>query len=94
MIAGSVDDDFRIRAFQALGPDAAEQQSMLAALGYASLDDLMAAAMPDRIRADDGLDLPPAMSETGALEALRALAGRHANFSYMPALSAEPQAVQ
>src|SRR6478609_720324 len=60
-----------------IGPDAAEQQAMLSALGFESLDDLVSAAMPDRIRAGDGLDLPPAMSEVGALEALRALAARN-----------------
>ena len=35
-----------------IGPDAAEQQTMLSALGFESLDDLVAAAMPDRIRDD------------------------------------------
>ncbi len=60
-----------------IGPDGAEQQTMLSALGFESLDDLVAAAMPDRIRAHDGLDLPPAMSEVGVLEALRGLAARN-----------------
>jgi glycine dehydrogenase len=60
-----------------IGPDAAEQQTMLAALGYESLDDLIYSAMPDRIRSYEPLDLPPALSEVGALEALRALAARN-----------------
>ncbi|MDP9317601.1 MAG: glycine dehydrogenase (aminomethyl-transferring), partial [Actinomycetota bacterium] len=60
-----------------IGPDAAEQHAMLAALGYGTLDDLIRAAMPDRIRSNGGLDLPPAMSEVGALEALRSLAARN-----------------
>jgi glycine cleavage system P protein (glycine dehydrogenase) len=60
-----------------IGPDAREQQTMLAALGFDSLDELIEAAMPDRIRADADLHLPPAMSEVGALEALRALAARN-----------------
>jgi glycine dehydrogenase len=50
---------------------------MLAALGYESLDDLIYSAMPDRIRSYEPLDLPPALSEVGALEALRALAARN-----------------
>jgi len=60
-----------------IGPDAAEQHSMLAALGYGTLDDLIRAAMPDRIRSNSGLDLPPAVSDVGALEALRSLAARN-----------------
>ncbi len=60
-----------------IGPDAGEQQTMLAALGYESLDDLVAAAIPARIRSEGGLALPPASSEAGALETLRALAARN-----------------
>ncbi len=57
-----------------IGPDSAEQQTMLAALGYDSLTELIHAAMPDRIRSEHQLDLPPAMSEVEALAALRTLA--------------------
>ncbi|MEJ7628472.1 MAG: aminomethyl-transferring glycine dehydrogenase [Nocardioidaceae bacterium] len=64
-------------AHRHIGPDAAEQQTMLAALGYESLDDLVLAAMPDRIRSNGDLDLPPALSETAAQEALRSLAARN-----------------
>src|SRR5262245_21393336 len=59
-----------------IGPDADEQQSMLDALGYSTLDDLMSAALPDRIRSG-GLDLLPARSEVGALQALRGAAARN-----------------
>ncbi|MFY9913607.1 MAG: aminomethyl-transferring glycine dehydrogenase [Nocardioidaceae bacterium] len=60
-----------------VGPDAAEQQHMLAALGYASTDDLLYAALPDNIRVDKPLDLPPALSEVSVREALLAMAGRN-----------------
>jgi glycine dehydrogenase len=60
-----------------IGPDASEQETMLSALGYASLDDLISAALPGRIRAADALDLPPAISEEGARETLRDLAARN-----------------
>ncbi len=60
-----------------IGPDAAEQAAMLAAIGYSSLADLMAAAVPESIRAQKGLDLPPARSETAVAAALRELADRN-----------------
>ena len=60
-----------------IGPDAAEQATMLAALGYASLDALTDAAVPKAIRRDDRLALAPALSETEAIEALRGLAQRN-----------------
>ncbi len=60
-----------------IGPDAEEQQTMLASLGYDSLADLVFAAMPDRIRGASDLALPPALTEADALEALRVLAGRN-----------------
>ena len=34
-----------------IGPSAEDQQAMLATLGYASLDDLLTAALPDGVRA-------------------------------------------
>ncbi len=47
--------------------------TMLSALGYASLDDLMDAAVPGAIRAG-ALALPPAVSEAAAAKELRELA--------------------
>jgi glycine dehydrogenase len=62
-----------------IGPRRAELDTMLAAIGAGSLDDLAAAALPDGIR--DGLDLasalPPAATETEVLAELRALAARN-----------------
>jgi len=59
-----------------VGPDAAEQQRMLAALGHTDLDDLMAAAVPAGIRSRQPLQLPPALTEGEALARLRGKAAR------------------
>ncbi|MEY2460641.1 MAG: glycine dehydrogenase, partial [Acidimicrobiaceae bacterium] len=59
-----------------IGPSDADVDKMLAALGYGTLDDLVAAAVPAAIKATEGLDLAPA-SEAEVLDALRALAGRN-----------------
>ncbi|MFN8102909.1 MAG: aminomethyl-transferring glycine dehydrogenase [Acidimicrobiia bacterium] len=70
-------DEFRTRH---IGPDAADQAEMLKALGYASLEDLVDRAVPPSIRLDE-LDLAPALSETEALERLRAYADRNDVFT-------------
>ncbi|MDX1510250.1 MAG: aminomethyl-transferring glycine dehydrogenase [Nitriliruptorales bacterium] len=59
-----------------LGPSEADQQRMLDGLGFGSLDELVAAAVPSSIR-DDELDLPPAVDETAMLAELRSLADRN-----------------
>ncbi len=66
-----------------IGPDAAEQQHMLSALGKESMDELLQAALPDSIRQAKGLDLPPALSEVQALAALRAMADRNSPLAPM-----------
>ncbi len=60
-----------------LGPSAAEQAKMLSELGFASLDDLSAAAVPAAIRSDAPLDLPAALGESDTTARLRALASRN-----------------
>jgi len=60
-----------------IGPGPAEVQAMVRTLGYGSLDDLLAKAVPDAIRRARPLTLPPALSEPQALEALRTLASRN-----------------
>ncbi|MEU4578568.1 MULTISPECIES: aminomethyl-transferring glycine dehydrogenase [Nonomuraea] len=60
-----------------IGPSAAEQQRMLEAVGFESVADLVAVAVPESIRAKDRLKLPAAASETEAIAELRALAGRN-----------------
>lgn len=50
---------------------------MLAQVGYGSLDELTAAAVPDVIRNADALDLPGARTEAEVLAELRSLADRN-----------------
>ena len=59
-----------------IGPSADEQRQMLTAVGYSSLDELTEAALPASASAPP-LDLPPALTEAGALAELRRLAGRN-----------------
>ncbi|MEV4018047.1 aminomethyl-transferring glycine dehydrogenase [Nonomuraea angiospora] len=60
-----------------IGPSAAEQQRMLEAVGFESVADLVAVAVPEAIRAKDRLRLPAAIGEAEAIAELRALAGRN-----------------
>ncbi|MGH3507253.1 MAG: aminomethyl-transferring glycine dehydrogenase [Nocardioidaceae bacterium] len=60
-----------------IGPDAAEQDVMLAALGFDTLDALVDACVPPGIRVKHRLDLPPARSEEEVLATLREVAGRN-----------------
>ncbi len=60
-----------------IGPSQPEQDQMLAAVGYGSLDELTSAALPAGIAEAAQLTLPPPLSETGALAELRRLAGRN-----------------
>lgn len=60
-----------------IGPDAAAQAKMLAQVGYGSLDELTAAAVPDVIRSAEALQLPTARTEAEVLAELRALADRN-----------------
>ncbi|MFC1420966.1 aminomethyl-transferring glycine dehydrogenase [Streptacidiphilus cavernicola] len=60
-----------------IGPDADAQAKMLAQVGYSSLDELTAAAVPAAIRSLEALDLPAARSEAEVLAELRELAGRN-----------------
>jgi glycine dehydrogenase len=60
-----------------IGPDEQAIAEMLKVVGFESLDALMDAAVPGRIRADGQLDLPPAATETQAAAELRALAGQN-----------------
>ncbi|RBM04930.1 aminomethyl-transferring glycine dehydrogenase [Streptomyces sp. PT12] len=60
-----------------IGPDAADQAKMLAYVGFGSLDELTAAAVPEAIRTSEALLLPEARDEAGVLAELRALASRN-----------------
>lgn len=60
-----------------IGPDAAEQQAMLASLGLASRAELIEQTVPPAIRLGQPLDLPPALDEQAALAKLREHAARN-----------------
>ncbi|KOU16477.1 aminomethyl-transferring glycine dehydrogenase [Streptomyces sp. WM6368] len=66
-----------------IGPDAEAQAKMLAQVGYGSLDELTAAAVPDVIKTAEGLDLPEARTEAEVLAELRSLADRNQVLSPM-----------
>jgi glycine dehydrogenase len=66
------------------GPRPDDVAAMLATLGYATLDDLIAATIPAGIRLGTPLPLPPAQSERDALDALRRIASQNQVFrSYL-----------
>ncbi len=60
-----------------IGPSPDEQQRMLDAVGYSSLDELTAAALPPGLADPHPLALPAAASETEALAELRRLAAQN-----------------
>ena len=61
-----------------IGPSEEDQRAMLATLGYASLDDLLTAALPTYASPPASLDeLPQPRTEQEALADLRRLAGRN-----------------
>src|SRR5581483_7013945 len=59
-----------------IGPSDSDLAKMLAAIGYGSLEDLSQAAVPDAIKAFDGVDLDP-LTEGEVLAVLRELADRN-----------------
>ncbi len=60
-----------------IGPSPHETGEMLSAIGAASLEQLMAQTVPASIRQARPLDVGPALSETEALERMRAIASRN-----------------
>ncbi|MFF2654692.1 aminomethyl-transferring glycine dehydrogenase [Streptomyces sp. NPDC058045] len=60
-----------------IGPDTEARAKMLAHVGYGSLDELTAAAVPDVIKQAAALDLPDARTEAEVLGELRSLADRN-----------------
>jgi glycine dehydrogenase len=60
-----------------IGPSEDDQAQMLKTIGYGSLDELTAAALPAGLATDRALDLPGPLSEEQALAELRRLAGRN-----------------
>lgn len=64
-----------------IGPDAAEQQAMLDALGVESLDELVEQTVPRSILRKELLDMQPPRSEAEALAYLKGVAGRNQIFT-------------
>ncbi len=60
-----------------IGPQGDKRQAMLDALGYATLDQLIADIVPADIRMNAPLDIPAAKTETEALEELRAILSKN-----------------
>ena len=60
-----------------IGPSDDDIFQMLRTIGRASLDDAAAAAVPESIRSNQALNLPPAVDEAGALAELRGLVARN-----------------
>ena len=60
-----------------IGPDHAAQAKMLAHIGFGSLDELTATAVPDVIKSAEALGLPQARTEAEVLQELKGLAERN-----------------
>ena len=60
-----------------IGPAPDEQAKMLATIGYGSLNELTATAVPEAIKSTEQLTIGDPVSETDALDQLRALASRN-----------------
>ncbi len=63
-----------------IGPDEREIREMLEVVGARSLEELIEQTVPASIRLGTDLDLPPAMAEFEAIEALRAVARKNKVF--------------
>jgi glycine dehydrogenase len=66
-----------------IGPSRDDAQRMLDLVGHPTVDDLLDAAVPEAIRSTDRLNLPAALTEPEAIEALRALAARNTTMVQM-----------
>lgn len=60
-----------------IGPDEGEQQKMVEAISYQSLDQLIDDIVPQSIRLDQSLELPDALTESAALERLEGIMGNN-----------------
>ena len=63
-----------------IGPDADEIKQMLEVLGLPSLDALVEQTLPEAIRLEGTLELPPAGSELSALKSLKEIASKNQVF--------------
>src|SRR6476659_3864106 len=60
-----------------VGPSDAEVAAMLGTLGYSSLDELIDATVPERIRAKAPLALPAPLTEAETLAQFRTMAAKN-----------------
>ena len=60
-----------------LGPREEEHNTMLAAMGHASVDELVRSTVPTAILTDERLDVPEAMTESAYLDHIDAIASRN-----------------
>ena len=69
--------DPAVFAFRHIGPSAADVDAMLRTLGVSSLDELIAQTVPQAIRQQAALGIPPALSESEAIATLRTIAANN-----------------
>lgn len=63
-----------------IGPRAADEQAMLATLGFDSLEALSASVIPESIKGTSVLGAEPGLSEADALASIKAIAGKNQLF--------------
>ncbi len=63
-----------------IGPDKAETKEMLAAIGIASIDELISRTVPDAIRMEGSLKVPPPQSEAEYLRELKEVSLKNKTF--------------
>lgn len=63
-----------------IGPRAADEQAMLATLGFDSLEALSASVIPESIKGTSVLGMEPGLSEADALASIKAIAGKNQLF--------------
>lgn len=64
-----------------IGPRAADEQAMLATLGFDSLDALSASVIPESIKGTSVLGMEPGLNEADALASIKAIAGKNQLFT-------------
>ncbi len=79
-LASLLDDVFADRH---IGPDAAQTRRMLVEIGVPSLAALVDETVPESIRIREPLALPPAIGETEAIAALRAIAAQNRPMTHL-----------
>ena len=60
-----------------IGPREGDVQAMLESIGYSDLAGLCDAALPEAIRTDQPLNLPPSLSEVDAIDKIREIARKN-----------------